>query len=71
MKYIAILETENELPEEVIEDIKGTTFVGDFPSSYRCTISNINKAPEQAKYDSFWGNFHYNQALKDCGVIEE
>ena len=71
MKYVAILETENELPEVVIDDIKCTTFVGDFPAPYSCTITSIKKAPEKAHYDSMWSNLLYNQALKDCGVIEE
>lgn len=71
MKYVAILESDTELSEEILEDIKSATFVGGSPTPYSCTISNITKAPEKAKFDSFWGNFHYNQALKDCGVIEE
>lgn len=69
MKYVAIIETENELPEEVIEDLKNTVFVGDEQNSYCFDITSIKPAPEQAKYDSFWANFHYNQALRDCGVI--
>lgn len=67
MKYVAILETENELPEDAIEELKNTTFISDFPSIYHFEMTSIKQAPEKAKYDSMWGNFYYNNALKDCG----
>lgn len=71
MKYVAILETENELSEETIEDLKKSTFVGDEQTPYLFDITSIKPAPEKAHYDSMWSNLNYNQALKDCGVIEE
>lgn len=71
MKYVAILETVNELPEEVIEDLKKTTFFDNKNAVCLFDITSIKPAPEKAHYDSSWGNFHYNRALKDCGVIEE
>lgn len=70
MKYVAILETENELSEEVIKELKNTTFISDFPSIYHFKMTSIKQAPEKAHYDSFWANFHYNQALRDCKILE-
>lgn len=71
MKYVAILETENELSEEVIEDLKKTTFFDNKNAVCLFNITSIKQAPEKAHYDSMWSNLNYNQALKDCGVIEE
>ena len=72
MRYVAIIDSGNkELSEEVIKELKNTTFYGDDETPYRFEMTSIKPAPEKAHYDSFWGNFHYNQALKDCGVIEE
>lgn len=71
MKYVAILETDNELSEKVIKELKNTTFYGDEEAPYRFGMTSIKQAPEKARYDSYWGNFHYNKALKDCGVIED
>lgn len=71
MKYVAILETENELSEETIENFKDTLFFGDEQNPYCFEMTSIKQAPKPAHYDSFWGNFYYNNALRDCGVIAE
>lgn len=71
MKYVAILETDNELSEKVIKELKNTTFYGDEETPYRFGMTSIKPAPEKAHYDSMWSNLNYNKALKDCGVIEE
>lgn len=71
MKYVAILETENELSEETIEDLKKTTFFDNNNAVCLFDITSLKLAPEKAHFDSFWGNFYYNNALKDCGVIED
>ena len=69
MKYVAILETENELSEEVIECTKGTVYV-DTSTQFRCTITSIKKAPGQSNLKSMLFKLGYKCALKDCGVIE-
>lgn len=72
MKYVAIIDSDDELSEDVIKClVKDTVFMGDETAPYCFDITSIKPAPEKAKSDSFWGNFHYNQALKDCGVIED
>ena len=70
MKYVAILETEDELSEEMIKALKDTMFLGDEKAPYCFEMTSIKKAPEKAHYDSFWANFHYNQALRDCKILE-
>lgn len=83
MKYVAIIESDNELSEDIIEKMKDTIFVGyeEYPSNdnakYSFTIENIMKAPEprgklkRIAVEDFWERAGYNRALKDCGVIEE
>lgn len=72
MKYVAILETENELPEVFIKHLtKGSVAVSNEKLVCCFDMKSIKPAPEPAHFDSYWGNFYYNNALKDCGVIEE
>lgn len=72
MKYVAIIDSgDKELSEEVIKELKNTTFFGNEENPYCFKMTSIKQAPEPEHYDSFWGNFYYNNALKDCGVIAE
>ena len=72
MRYVAIIDSgDKELSEEVIKELKNTTFYGDDETPYRFEMTSIKPAPEKAHYDSMWSNLNYNQALKDCGVIQE
>lgn len=72
MKYVAIIDSgDKELSEEVIKELKNTTFWGDEENPYYFEMTSIKEVPGPAHYDSFWGNFYYNNALKDCGVIED
>lgn len=66
MKYVAILETKKELSEEVIKELKNTTFYGDEETPYRFEMTSIKEVPEYTDYAE-----GYNQALRDCGVIED
>lgn len=77
MKYVAILETENELSEETIEDLKDTLFIGNEQNSYHFEMTSIKQAPEEqpvlvpCEYRENDYAEGYNQALRDCGVIED
>ena len=70
MKYVAILERETELSEEIIEFVKGKVYVGT-PTPFYCTITSIKRAPEKEPLLNLCDSYAngYNQALKDCGVI--
>lgn len=76
MKYVAILERETELSEEIIEFVKGKVYVGT-PTQFHCNITSIKQAPEEepvlvpCEYRENDYAEGYNQALKDCGVIED
>jgi hypothetical protein len=76
MKYVAIIDTDFELSEDIIEDIKNTIFVGNEDSKYCFDITSIKQAPEprgklkRITVEDFWEKAGYNRALKDCGVIE-
>lgn len=77
MNYVAIIDSDDELSEEIIEDIKNTIFVGNEDSRYCYDITSIKEAPEEQPVlvpCEYRGNDYaegYNQALIDCGVIEE
>ena len=77
MKYVAILETEKGLSEEVIKELKNSTFYGDDETPYRFEMTSIKEAPEEepvlipCEYRENDYAEGYNQALKDCGVIED
>lgn len=45
MKYVVVIESDDELSEESIEKIKDTIFVGN-KSKYCFEIKSITKAPE-------------------------
>lgn len=75
MKYVAILDSDDELLEEAIKNLKDTLFLGDENAMYCFEIASIKQAPnkkpvlvpcEYRKNDYAEG---YNQALIDCGVI--
>lgn len=72
MKYIMIIDGDDELSEETIKEIKNTLFLGDEKASYCFELTSIKEAPEKIG-DYVVGNFQegYNSALIDCGVIED
>ena len=76
MKYVAILESDNELSEETIEKLKDTIFVGNEQNPYSLDITSIKQAPEEqpvlvpCEYRENDYAEGYNAALKDCGVLE-
>lgn len=71
MKYVAIIDSDDELSEEAIRNVKDCVFVGDKKTPFRFDITSIKQAPEPVG-DHIIGFFKegYNQALEDCGVIE-
>ena len=72
MKYVAIIDSGNkELSEDTIKELKNTTFLGDDETPYCFEMTSIKPAPEEevSCCDAYLDG--YNQALKDCGVIEE
>lgn len=67
MKYVAIIDSgDKDLSEEAIEEIKNGAFYGDEETPYRFEIAVIKEIPEYTDYAE-----GYNQALRDCGVIED
>ena len=82
MKYVAIIDSDNELSEDAIKDLKNTVFISDEPVRYCFDIISIKQAPEPMKvilpgefgYKDSTTTKHikegYNQALRDCGVLE-
>ena len=72
MKYVAILDSDDELSEDAINELKETAFVGDEKTPYCFEITSIKEAPEKIG-NYVVGDFQdgYNSALIDCGVIEE
>lgn len=77
MKYIAVIETDDYKNFEFFEDGIGKYLVGKdagVTSSGGWIPLYFKEAPEPMKnemvgIDGFYGG--YNQALRDCGVIEE
>jgi hypothetical protein len=83
MKYIAILDSDYELSEESIKELKNTVFVGNEQTPYCFDITSIKEATKPMEI-SLHGEYGYkdttttkyikegyNQALRDCGVVEE
>ena len=72
MKYVAILNTKDELTEDVIDTLRLTFFMGGANGiSYCFDIDSIKEVPDPMEndivgIDGFYGG--YNQALWDCGV---
>ena len=77
MKYIAIIDSDDELLEDAIKELKETVFVGDEKAPYCFDITSIKKAPEPRcnlkgiTEEDFWERAGYDRALRDCGVLEE
>jgi hypothetical protein len=74
MKYVAIIDSDDELLEDAINNLKDTLFLGDENAMYCFEITSIKQAPEPMNndmvgIDGFYGG--YNKALEDCGVLEE
>lgn len=71
MKYVAIIESDDELLEETIKNLKETLFLGDKNAMYCFELTSIKIAPE--KICDYMVDFQkgYNLALKDCGVLEK
>lgn len=71
MKYIAIIDSDDELLEDAIKELKDTLFLGDEHAMYCFEITSIKQAPEKIG-NYVVGNFQegYNSALIDCGVLE-
>lgn len=47
MKYIAIINSDDELSENDIKDLKGTIFIGNENAPYCFEIESVTKAPEE------------------------
>jgi GTP cyclohydrolase III len=76
MKYVAILNTKDELTEDVINTLRLTFFMGGANGiSYCFDFDSIKEVPDPMEYDDIVGigGFYggYNQALKDCGIEKE
>jgi hypothetical protein len=74
MKYVAIIDSDDELLEDAIKNLKDTLFLGDENAMYCFEITSIKKVPEMMKTE-LRDNVRvkdiksgYNQALWDCGV---
>lgn len=80
MLYLAVIDSDDELLEETIKEIKNTIFLGGDKASYCFEITNITKAPEPDNLKDYhkgdWDDYRtfepydcgyadgYNQALK-------
>ena len=70
MKYIAVLDSENEFTEEVIDDLKNTGFLGDNPR-YAFVIDNIQERKVEKCTDCEEYNQEKHYCPKFCDVIRE
>lgn len=71
MKYVAIIDSDDELLEDAIKALKDTLFLGDEHAMYCFEITSIKQAPEPMdNYEVGGFRDGYNQALRDCGVEE-
>jgi hypothetical protein len=70
MKYVVIIDSDDELSEDAIKNSEEILFLGDENAMYYCEITSIKEAPEKIG-NYVIGNFQegYNSALIDCGVI--
>lgn len=81
MKYVAILNTEDELSENIINILKATFFMGSANgTSYCFDFDSIKEVPESKPNidedesdDNYFARYYegYNQCLKDCGVTKD
>lgn len=77
MKYVAIIDSNDELLEEAIKNLKDALFLGDEHGMYCFELTSIKKAPEmmvtKLQDDTRTKDIKagYNQALRDCGVLQE
>lgn len=78
MKYVAIIDSgDKELSEYAIEELKNSTFFGDDETPYLFEMKSIKEVPEEepvlvpCEYRENDYAEGYNQALRDCGVIED
>lgn len=74
MKYVAIIDSADELSEDAIKSlVKNTTFADCGETPYCFEITSIKEVPEPIEIEKHCSPliFAYNQALKDCGVLEE
>jgi hypothetical protein len=76
MKYVVVIESDNELSEDAIKNLDEILFLGDENAMCYFDITSIKQAPEprgklkRITVEDFWEKVGYNRALKDCGVIE-
>ncbi len=76
MKYVAIIESDDELLEETIKNLEEILFLGDENAMYYFEITSIKEAPEPRcnlkgiTEEDFWERAGYDRALRDCGVIK-
>lgn len=72
MKYVAIIDSD-ELTEDAIHELTTKlNFMGEQGGIYRFDITSIKEAPEPiGDYEVGYFQDGYNQALEDCGVIED
>ncbi|SDB15147.1 hypothetical protein [Eubacterium oxidoreducens] len=74
MKYIAIIDSDDELSEDAIKELKDTVFIGDEETPYGFNITNIKQAPRPRcnlkgiTEEDFWERVGYDRALRDCGL---
>jgi hypothetical protein len=80
MKYVAIIDTKDELTEDVIRTLRLTFFMGSGNgTSYCFDFDSIKEVPESKPNiedesdDNYFVRYYngYNQALKDCGIEKE
>jgi len=70
MKYIAVLDSENEFTEEVINDLKNTGFLGDNPR-YAFAIEDIQEHKVVKCTDCNEYNQEKHYCPKFCDVIRD
>lgn len=72
MKYVVVIESDNELSEDAIKNLEEVLFLGDKNAMCYFDITSIKEVPKKIG-NYVIGNFQkgYNSALIDCGVIED
>lgn len=75
MKYVVVIESDDELSEDAIKNLEEILFLGDENAMYYYEITSIKQAPEPRfnpkVTENFWESAGYDRALRDCGVLEE
>ena len=69
MKYVAIIDSDDELSEDAIKAIKDTVFVEDEKTPYCVDITSIKEVPSPPSEYGIWLKLAYKRALRDCGVL--